>query len=108
MPSLKKECQAHSQRTGDHNCLVDAETASNDQDEDSLSLGVAEMAGIFIVHALLLGPSALVASHQRFRAGGAAARSKRRLVVESTSQDDQALSANDPTLSQRPKTDTSA
>ena len=128
---IEKEWQAYLQRTGDHNCVVDVESTSNDE-EDTFSLGLAEMAGIFIVHALLLGLSVFVASYQRFRAGRVA-RSKRHLG-ESAPQDerssprssnssdshdlhmneedselvaDQAISANDLVVSQMSKTDLS-
>jgi hypothetical protein len=130
---IKREWEAYLQRNGDKNCVSDVENSSND-DEDTYSLGLAEMAGIFIVHALLLGLSILVASYQRFRAGKTP-RSKPHLV-ESASQDvgsspcgansnysnglhvneertselfaDQAISGNDLAVLQSSKTDLSA
>lgn len=57
---LEREWEAHLQRTGTQNCVENVESASSNE-EDTFSLGVQEMAGIFIIHAILLALALLVA-----------------------------------------------
>lgn len=57
---IEREWKAHLQRTGDHNCVEHVESTSSTE-EDIFSLGVKDMAGIFIIHAILLALSVFLA-----------------------------------------------
>ena len=63
---IEREWQAYLQRTGDHNCVSSVDSNADDADE-TFSLGVSEMAGIFIIHLMLLVLAVLVALIQSYR-----------------------------------------
>ena len=57
---LERQWEAHLQKTGTQNCIQQVEMGGDDN-EETFSLGVAEMAGIFIIHVMLLGLAIIVA-----------------------------------------------
>lgn len=63
---LEREWEAHLQRTGTHNCVAEMESGGSSE-EETFSLGVTEMAGIFIIHAMLLALAILVALLHYYR-----------------------------------------
>lgn len=64
---IEKEWEAHLARTATQTCMEETDKASNIEDE-TLSLSIHEMAGIFIVHAFLMMVAVLVSLVQYFRA----------------------------------------
>lgn len=63
---IEREWQAHLQETGDHNCVAQVDSSSS-ADDDTFSLGIPEMAGIFIIHAMLMGLAVIVAILHHYR-----------------------------------------
>ena len=72
---LEREWEAHLQRIGDQNCIEEKVLNENSGDDETFSLGVEEMAGIFIIHAMLLALALLVATAHYCRHGKNASRS---------------------------------
>jgi hypothetical protein len=66
---LEREWEGFLQRTGDHNCIEEKALSENTGQEETFSLGVEEMAGIFIIHAMLLALALLVATAHYCRYG---------------------------------------
>jgi hypothetical protein len=58
---IQREWEAFLQRTGDHNCVAHLQGSSSSNGDETFSLGVQEMAGIFIIHTILLGLAVAVA-----------------------------------------------
>jgi flagellar basal body-associated protein FliL len=81
--------EEHIQRVGNQNCLVESSGPTGELEDDTYSLSIQEMAGIFIVHTVLTSIAVLLAIFQFFM-------EKRRAVVEPTERRDNTLLTEAP------------
>jgi len=58
---LERQWETFLQNTGTQNCVKQVDSGGNNENEETFSLGVPEMAGIFIIHTMLLGLALIVA-----------------------------------------------